>query len=88
MTRSSVRTQSLASTSLNELKDEGALLRARVDALETAKADEEQMDVLRRLIGDTGGSPRSPGFPHELARTFPHVSWCFRFQIGARRAEF
>ncbi|XP_019722080.1 uncharacterized protein LOC109513826 isoform X1 [Hippocampus comes] len=48
-----VRQQGLASASLDELKDEGALLRARVDALETAKADKEQMDVLRRLIGDT-----------------------------------
>ncbi|XP_077474728.1 uncharacterized protein LOC144088277 [Stigmatopora argus] len=36
-----------------ELKDAGVRLEARIDALETQKADGEQMDVLRRLVCDT-----------------------------------
>ncbi|XP_077386628.1 uncharacterized protein LOC144024297 isoform X3 [Festucalex cinctus] len=49
-----LRQQGLASASwLDELKDAGARLRTRVDTLEAAKADGEQIDLLRRLIGDT-----------------------------------
>ncbi|XP_057673538.1 uncharacterized protein LOC130904645 isoform X2 [Corythoichthys intestinalis] len=36
-----------------ELRDAGVRLEARIDALETQKADGEQMDILRRLIRDT-----------------------------------
>ncbi|XP_077412489.1 uncharacterized protein LOC144043124 isoform X2 [Vanacampus margaritifer] len=49
-----LRQQGFASASwLDELKDASARLRVRVDSLEAAKGDGEQMDVLRRLIDDT-----------------------------------
>ncbi|XP_077590757.1 uncharacterized protein LOC144208669 isoform X2 [Stigmatopora nigra] len=48
-----LQSEELSVRQQGELKDAGVRLEARIDALETQKADGEQMDVLRRLVSDT-----------------------------------